>query len=125
MQGVARNFFIFGIVFAIAGMMLGIKMAISGDHLEMPVHAHIMVAGWLMSAVFGFFYHLFPKAAANKLAIVHFGLHAVGLFVLVVSLYFLLAGNTGIEPVTAVGSLVFFAGMLLFAWIAIPVINKG
>jgi hypothetical protein len=125
MQGVARKFFIFGIVFAIAGMMLGIAMAMSNDHLEMPVHAHTMVAGWLMSAIFGFFYHLFPSAAANKLANVHFWLHAVGALVLVVSLYFLLAGNTALEPVTAVGSLVFFAGMLVFAWIAIPVINKG
>jgi cbb3-type cytochrome oxidase subunit 1 len=125
MQGVAKNFFIVGIAFAIAGMMLGLKMAMSGDHLEMPVHAHIMVAGWLMSAVFGFFYHLFPAAAANRLAQAHFWLHSIGIFVLVVSLYFLLAGNTAIEPVTAVASIAFFLGMLLFAWIAIPVINKS
>ena len=125
MQGVANNFFIFGIVLAICGMMLGIKMAMSGDHLEMPVHAHTMVAGWLMSAVFGFFYHLFPAVASNKLAPVHFWLHAVSIVVLVVSLYFLLAGNPSIEPVTAIASLVFFAAMLLFAWIAIPVINKA
>jgi cbb3-type cytochrome oxidase subunit 1 len=125
MQGVAKKFFIFGIIFAIGGMMLGIKMAMSGDHIQMPVHAHTMVAGWLMSAVFGFFYHLFPSAAANKLANVHFWLHAAGALVLVVSLYFLLAGNAAIEPVTGAASLVFFAGMLLFAWIAIPVINKG
>ena len=125
MQGVAKNFFIFGIALAICGMMLGIKMAMSGDHLEMPVHAHTMVAGWLMSAVFGFFYHLFPSAAANKLAPVHFWLHAVSIVVLVVSLYFLLAGNASIEPVTGIASVVFFAAMLLFAWIAIPVINRA
>jgi hypothetical protein len=27
--------------------------------------------------------------------------------------------------VTAISSILFFAGMLLFAWIAIPVINKA
>jgi cbb3-type cytochrome oxidase subunit 1 len=125
MQGVARKFFIFGIVFAIAGMMLGLSMAMSNDHLEMPVHAHTMVAGWLMSAIFGFFYHLFPAARENRLANLHFWIHAVAATVLVVSLYFVIAGNAGIEPVTAVASTIFFANMLLFAWIAIPVINKA
>ena len=125
MQGVARNFFILGIVMAIAGMMLGLKMAMTNDHVQMPVHAHIMVAGWLMSAVFGFFYHLFPVARQNKLATIHFWMHAVGIVVLTVSLYFVLAGNPGVEPVTAVSSILFFLGMLLFAWIAIPVVNKS
>lgn len=125
MQGVARNFFILGIVMAIAGMMLGLSMAMSHNHVQMPVHAHIMVAGWLMSAVFGFFYHLFPVARQNKLATVHFWIHAVSIVVLVISLYFVLAGKPEIEPVTAISSIVFFIGMLLFAWIAIPVINKS
>ncbi|MGB8316367.1 MAG: hypothetical protein WCE69_17960 [Aestuariivirga sp.] len=106
-------------------MMLGLSMAISHDHIEMPVHAHTMVAGWLMSAVFGFFYHMFPAARQNKLANIHFWIHAVSVIVLVVSLYFVLAGNAAIEPVTAVASIIFFLGMLLFAWIAIPVINKA
>jgi predicted membrane channel-forming protein YqfA (hemolysin III family) len=125
MQGVARNFFILGIVMAIAGMMLGLSMAMTHNHVQMPVHAHIMVAGWLMSAVFGFFYHLFPVARQNKLATIHFWMHAVGIVVLTVSLYFVLAGNPGVEPVTATASILFFLGMLLFAWIAIPVVNKA
>ena len=125
MQGVARNFFILGIVMAIAGMMLGLKMAMTNNHVQMPVHAHTMVAGWLMSAVFGFFYHLFPVARQNKLATIHFWMHAVGIVVLTVSLYFVLAGNPGVEPVTAVSSILFFLGILLFAWIAIPVVNKS
>ena len=125
MQGVARQFFILGIVLGIAGMVLGISMAMSHDHLELPVHAHIMVVGWLMSAVFGFFYHLFPVARQNKLANIHFWLHAIGIVVLVVSLYFVIGGNAAVEPITAIASLMVFAGLLLFAWVAIPVINKA
>jgi predicted membrane channel-forming protein YqfA (hemolysin III family) len=125
MQGVARRFFTLAITMGILGMMLGLSMAMSHDHTEMPVHAHTMVAGWLMSAVFGFFYHLFPAARQNRLASIHFWIHAVSVIVLVVSLYFVLAGNDAIEPVTAVSSIIFFLGMLLFAWIAIPVINKA
>lgn len=123
MQGVARNFFILAIIYAICGMMLGLSMAISHDHTQMPVHAHAMVAGWLMSAVFAFFYHLFPVANASRLAPVHFWLTAVSGIALVVSLFFLLAGNTGVEPVTAISSIGFFIGIVLFAWIALPAIR--
>ncbi len=125
MQGVARNFFVFGIVLAVAGMLLGLSMAMSGDHGQMPVHAHTMVAGWLMSAIFGFFYHLFPVARQNRLAPVHFWLHAVSIVVLVVSLYFVLAGNLAVEPVTALSSIAFLLNTLLFAWIAVPVVSKA
>ena len=62
MQGVARNFFTLAIIYAIVGMMLGLSMAMSQDHSQMPTHAHIMVLGWLMSSVFAFFYHLVPAA---------------------------------------------------------------
>ena len=61
----------------------------------MPVHAHIMVAGWLMSAVFGFFYHLFPVARQNKLAPIHFWMHAVGIVVLVDLALFRSGGKSG------------------------------
>lgn len=123
MQGVARNFFVLAIIYAICGMMLGLSMAISHDHSQMPVHAHTMVAGWLMSAVFAFFYHLFPVANASRLAPVHFWLTAVSGIALLVSLYFVLAGNPGVEPVTAISSIGFFIGMVLFAWIALPAIR--
>ena len=63
MQGVARNFFILGIVMAIAGMMLGLKMAMTQDHIQMPVHAHIMVAGWLMSCRVRFYRLRFGQVA--------------------------------------------------------------
>jgi len=122
MQGVARNFFTLAIIFAICGMMLGLHMSISQDHTQMPVHAHAMVAGWLMGAVFAFFYHHFPQAAGTMLAKVHFWLFAVTGIGLIVSLYFLLGGNTSVEPITAASSMGFFAAMLLFAWIALPVI---
>jgi hypothetical protein len=43
---------------------------------------------------------------------------------LLIGLYFLLAGNTAIEPVVAVSSMVFYASMLLFAFIALPTIYR-
>ena len=125
MKGAARTFFILALCYAVAGMVLGIYMAASHDHGQMPTHAHIMVAGWLMSSVFAFFYHLFPDIGSRPLARAHFWLQALSGVVLVVSLFFLLRGNEAIEPVTALASVGFLIGMLLFIWNALPVLKAA
>jgi hypothetical protein len=124
MAGVARTFFIASFVFGVAGMLLGLSMAMSGDHGQMPTHAHIMVVGWLSSAAFGLFYHLFPVAAASMPARIHMWLALVSLAVLVVSLYALLAGNPGVEPVTATASIAYLLSYLIFIWAAWPVVVR-
>jgi hypothetical protein len=124
MQGVARNFFTLAIIYAICGMMLGLSMAMSHDHSQMPTHAHVMVAGWIMSSVFAFFYHLVPAARASRLATVHFWLTAASGVVLMGGLFVMIGGNPAVEPIVATASMVFFAGMLLFAWIAITAMWK-
>lgn len=125
MQGVARNFFTLAIIYSLAGMALGLHMSISQDHSQMPVHAHTMVAGWLMSSVFAFFYHLFPSAGESLLARIHFWLTAVSGIGLLVGLYFLLAGNAAVEPVVAISSMGFYAAMFLFAFIALPAVYRS
>jgi hypothetical protein len=122
MQSTARNFFTLAVLYAICGMILGLYMAISQNHAQMPVHAHTMVAGWLMSGFFAFFYYLFPAANRSRLAPVHFWLTAASGILLLVSLFFVLQGNPSVEPVTALASIGFFLGILLFAWIALPVV---
>ena len=97
MHGVARNFFTLAIIYALCGMALGIQMAISQDHSQMPVHAHTMVAGWLMSSVFAFFYHLFPAARDSLLARIHFWLTAASGIGLLIGLFFLLGGNAAMN----------------------------
>ena len=125
MQGIARNFFTLAIIYALCGMALGLHMAITHDHGQMPTHAHTMTAGWLMSAVFAFFYHLVPAARASRLAAVHFWLTAISGIGLLVGLFFLLAGNGGIEPLVAASSMGFYAALLLFAFIALPAIWRA
>ena len=119
MQGVARNFFTLAIIYLLCGMALGLHMSITQDHSQMPVHAHAMVAGWLMCAMFAVFYHLVPAASASRLAMPHFLLTAVSGTGLIVGLYFLLAGNEAVEPVVAISSMGFYAAAVLFAFIAI------
>ena len=78
-----------------------------------------------MSAVFAFFYHLFPEIGARSMARAHFWIQAVSGVVLVVSLFMLLRGNEAIEPVTVVASIGFLIGMLVFVWNAMPVLKAA
>jgi hypothetical protein len=125
MTGAARNFFILALVYAICGMLLGLYMGLSQDHSQMPVHAHAMVLGWLMSGFFAFFYHFFPDIGRSQLAMVHFWLTAVSGIVILVSLFLVLSGNIALEPVTGISSMAFFACFLLFIWIARPAFSRN
>ena len=125
MQKVARNFFTLAVVYALVGMALGLQMAISKDHAQMPTHAHIMVAGWLMSAVFAFFYHLVPAARNSKLATIHFWLAAVSSVGMVIGLYMLYGGNPSVEPVLGISAMAYFAATVLFAFIALRALWGG
>lgn len=124
MKSVARNFFTLAIIYALCGMALGLHMGISGDHGQMPTHAHIMLAGWVTSALLSFFYHLFPSAGQKVLATIHFWLTAVSGICLVGSLYFVESGNEAMEPVLGIASIGFLLGMILFAFIALPTVYR-
>jgi len=125
MTGAARLFFTLAIVYALLGIILGLSMAISGDHGEEVTHAHIMLAGFVTSALIGYFYHLFPAANARGIATAHFWLQAASSVVMLGSLLLLYGGTPAAEPGAAVCSLGFGLSMLLFAVIALPAIWKA
>lgn len=106
-------------------MLLGLSMAISKDHGQMPTHAHIMLAGWVSSALFAYFYHLFPAIGSGGIAMFHFWFQTASSIVMMVSLLFLYGGNPAVEPGAAIGSIGYALGMLLFAYIALPAIWKA
>ena len=125
MQGVARNFFTLAIIYALCGMALGLHMSISQDHAQMPVHAHTMVAGWLMSAVFAFFYHLFPAVARFDAGARPFLADGGERHRAARRPVFPAGGKRGDRAAwSAVSSMVFYAAMLLFAFIALPAIYR-
>ncbi|BBK31559.1 hypothetical protein EDC65_0362 [Stella humosa] len=125
MQGAARWFFTFAVLYAIVGMGLGLKMGITHVHDQIPTHAHIMLVGWVNSALMGFFYHLFPVVGASRLAYAHLLLQTAGTVVMTASLWLIYSGNTAFEAGAGIGSIGVLAGMALFAWIALRQIWKG
>ncbi|PAQ14184.1 hypothetical protein CD798_11710 [Bacillaceae bacterium SAOS 7] len=60
----------FSAIFAVIGAMLGAHMAGSGSYAFRPIHAHILVVGWLTLFAWGVYYQVFT-IEAKKLAIWH------------------------------------------------------
>ena len=112
----AARFIQIAVIYLVIGGFMGLYMGITAKFTLTPVHAHVLLAGWLSLAMAGVVYHLYPEAAATKLAKAHFWLHNVGLPVFMAGLaVFLLTGNDGMTPVVAGGALVLLVGLVLFA----------
>ncbi len=117
MPNISNLYFRTAILFLIAGLGLGLMMSISGEHKVIGAHAHINLLGWVTSALFGGYYALNPAKAAGRLPMAQYLVYTVGVFVMSLSLYFLLLGNAAMVPIVAGSSLLTFLGVLIFAWI--------
>ena len=116
MPNISNLFFRTAVVFLIVGIGIGLQMSISQNHNTIGAHAHINLLGWVTSALFGGYYALNPAKAERRLALIHYGVYTVGVIIMGISLYLLLQGNTAMEPIVAVSSLITFASVLIFAW---------
>ncbi|KKB37103.1 hypothetical protein [Bacillus thermotolerans] len=61
----------FAAIFGFIGAMLGSHMAGAGSYAFRPVHAHILVVGWLSLFAFAMFYRVYDVPKASKLADAH------------------------------------------------------
>jgi hypothetical protein len=103
------------VIYFMMGIGLGIYMGASGDHLLVPVHAHFNLLGWASLALVGLIYHQFPVAGSHRLARIQFWLHNLGLLTAMALLVAILRGNSSLEPVIGVASIVIGASVVLFA----------
>lgn len=113
MRDVAFVFFIAAVLAVVSGMLWGIQMAISHDHLLAPAHAHLNLVGWVTLALYGVYYRLTPAANGARLARVHAMVAIPGVVVMVAGIALVRSGGS---PVMAsVGAIlsVVSAGMFL------------
>lgn len=111
-----RKFIITALAYAIIGMCLGIYMAKSGDHGHRVSHAHIMLAGFVVSFIYGLCHKLWLPGASGALVQAQFWLHQVGVLMMSLGLFLLygqhIAAET-IDPMLAISSLMLLLGMVL------------
>ena len=101
----------------IAGMLWGLHMAISQDHSAHPAHAHLNLLGWVCLFLFGIYYRLHPALERDRRAHVQVWSWLVGTVVMAIGVGLVHTGTTTGEPLAAIGSLIVFASILLFAWL--------
>ncbi|SDW76277.1 TonB-dependent receptor [Marinobacter mobilis] len=111
-----RKFVLSALGYAIIGMMLGIYMAKTKDHGQFVTHAHILLAGFVVSFIYGLCHKLWLTNSESRLAGIQFYLHQVGVAVMSLGL-FLLYGQfidpQVIDPVLALSAVMLLVGMVL------------
>jgi hypothetical protein len=108
--------FVLASIAAVAGIALGIHMGINDDHTLTPVHAHFNLIGWVSMFLFGAYYRMHPHVAGG-LAKVQVALVAVGYIVAFSTLAVMLTrGDKALLAFTIFGSLMIFAGFILFCF---------
>jgi len=117
-MNISRTYLLTGSLYLLVGIILGMYMGGKQDFTLAPVHAHINLLGFTLMTLFGVAYRVMPQLAGNLLAKVHFWLHQIGAFVMLIGLFLLMSGN--MSPMTAekilpVSEILVFFGMLAWA----------
>ncbi|MBW8824570.1 MAG: TonB-dependent receptor [Xanthomonadales bacterium] len=118
-MGIDRKFLLCGLFFAIAGLCLGIYMAISRNHAEMPAHAHIMLVGFVFSFIYATIHRLWLPGLVGKLKSIQFILHELGALLLAVGLLLLFSGHgseDSLGPCLGIGAFSVLLAMLMMTW---------
>jgi hypothetical protein len=106
-----------GILFLLAGMVWGIQMAMSNNHVELPAHAHLKLLGFVALYLFGFYYRLNPAVEAHRLAAVQVWVWIGATIITVIGVGLVYANMNGGDAIAGTGSLLAFADAILFAWL--------
>lgn len=105
-----------GVLFVIAGMAMGIGMAMSQDHSIMPAHAHLNLLGFVSLFLFGIYYERRRALDMSRIAVVQVVLWSVGTVILTIAVAAIHLGYTAADPIAGISSLIVLAAMLMFAY---------
>ncbi len=112
----SRVYVLSALLYAVVGLLLGIYMAATKNHGQLVTHAHIMLAGFVVSFIYALCHRLWLGDARTTLASVQFVLHQVGVLAMSAGL-FLLYGMfvkpESIDPMLAASSIAVLLGMIL------------
>lgn len=112
MKNIDRWFILMAIVYALAGMLLGLWMGAKEDYAQVPVHAHLNLVGWASMALFGLIYRAWPNLAKARLAKMQFWFMALGTPVMLVGIPIAHSGGSPLLAIT--GSVAVIAAFAKF-----------
>ena len=112
MRRISDLFILTGVLFAVAGMALGVAMGMAGDSSLAPVHTHINLLGWTTMALFGLVYKVYDRGGDQKWMVVHYWITLAGNVLMPVGIYFAIK-NASPRP-AIVAALLALASLLVF-----------
>ncbi len=121
---VNRAHLIAGLAYAALGMGLGIYMAAGQNHVQHVTHAHLLLAGFLLSVIYAIIHRLWLPDAGGWLPWLQLALHHVGVVLMVTGLFLLYGGRFShgqLEPILAGSSILMLLALLMMLAMVIKV----
>lgn len=109
-----RLFIVFGVIFALGGMILGERMGATGDLTQRVTHVHALALGWIGAFLFGLAYRAWPSLLGWP-AWTHLALHTAGVSVMIYMLWRMFSG--AVPPETA-GPILGLSGLAVMLGVA-------
>jgi len=117
---IARWHLLFALTFAVLGMCLGIYMASSHDHTLHPAHAHILLVGFVISALYAVIYRLWVMHGRRMVALAQTALHGLGAILMSGGLMLLYGG---VVPEPTLGPILGVAAISVLAAVVMMIIQ--
>ena len=116
-------------IFGLIGTLLGSHMAGAGSYAFRPIHAHILLVGWLSVFAWGIFYKVY-KVRAKKLVTVHSWTAIIGSIGLTAGMWLQFMKPFGVNETFSlifyiVGGSVLLISFALFVLVTIMVQKEG
>jgi len=105
------------VIIALAGVALGIGMAASHKHTLKAAHGHANLVGWVSLFLFSLFYKASPALDSTRLALAQVAAWTFGAVVMLTGVALIYSGYPAAEPLAAIGSIIVFLSLLIFAWL--------
>jgi hypothetical protein len=123
-----RKYLVCALLFAIAGISLGIYMAASDNHGELVAHAHILLIGFVVSFIYGIIHKLWLARPNRMIASLQFYLHQAAALALSIGLTLLYGGLVPpgpLVPLLTVGSIAVLIGVLMMLYMVLTTRSVG
>jgi hypothetical protein len=114
MKAILRFHFAGAVLYGALGLLMGLGMAISGDHRLFVAHAHLNLLGWVTVFLYGLYLRNVWGANLAKLLWVQAVAAHLGVVVMTLGLIGLALRMPLGEPLAAVGALLAILGFVLF-----------
>ncbi|GIP36103.1 cytochrome-c oxidase [Paenibacillus sp. J2TS4] len=119
-----KYFIIVSGIYLLLGLLIGYFMGVTDLFQFTSLHVHVNLVGWVTSALFGIIYTIYKSKQHSKMVNAHFWLHMIGVPLLLLGMYFIIAGMEAIGgPLSGLGGGLVIVGAVFFCFYLFQVVQ--